>query len=148
MKNRLLDQMERGELSLGVVIRMARNIEIARMMRACGMDWLFLDLEHNSMSIDTAAQICVAALDADITPLVRVPKMELTLASRALDNGAQGIVMPHVDTAQEAQAIVPALRFAPLEHRSFTGSVPICGTHPCRCPKRWPCKTGARRWWP
>ena len=124
LRNHTLEQLRSDQLSLGVVIRQARTVDIAKAMRACDFDWLFLDLEHNSMSIDMAAQICVAALDTGITPLVRVPRMDLTLAARALDNGALGIVMPHVDSAEEAQAIASALRYAPLGHRSFTSSLP------------------------
>jgi 2-keto-3-deoxy-L-rhamnonate aldolase RhmA len=62
-------------------------------------------MEHNSMSIDLAAQISVAAQDVGITPVVRVPAFEHFHATRALDAGAQGIVVPHVDTADVAARI-------------------------------------------
>ena len=80
-----------------------RNVDIIKMMKAAGFDWLFLDLEHGSMSIETACEISVAAQDSGIAPIVRVPYGELAMATRVLDGGALGIVIPHVDTAEEAQ---------------------------------------------
>src|ERR1700743_903094 len=67
--------------------RSAGGAEIGRIMKSCGWDWLFIDLEHGSMSLDTASQISVAALDAGIAPIVRVPQGQLDMATRALDGG-------------------------------------------------------------
>ena len=71
--NHALERLRAGELALGVGLRQARTVDTGKIMRTCGFDWLFVDMEHNTMSIDTAVQICVAAQDAGITPLVRVP---------------------------------------------------------------------------
>src|SRR5436190_14245383 len=90
-------RLERGELSLGVGVRAARTVDIAKMMKSCGYDWLFIDLEHGTMSLEFASTIAVAALDTGIAPIVRVPFMQHHMATRALDGGALGIVMPHVD---------------------------------------------------
>lgn len=116
-----------GELSVGMGVRAVRGVEIARIMKTAGFDWLFIDLEHGATSVETAYQISVAALDAGIAPLVRVPHGELTLATRCLDGGALGIVVPHVDTPEQARAIVDALRFPPLGHRSIAGGYPQFG---------------------
>jgi 2-keto-3-deoxy-L-rhamnonate aldolase RhmA len=116
-------QLERGEVSLGAGVRMARTVDIAKVMKSCGFDWLFIDLEHSTMSLDTAVQISVAALEVGIAPLVRVPEGELTMASRALDGGALGIVIPHVDTAEQARRIVEALKFPPMGKRSMGGNL-------------------------
>jgi len=124
IQNPTLEQLRAGSLSLGVVLRYARTVDIARAMRACDLDWLFLDLEHSAMSLDTTSAISVAALDVGITPLVRVPAMDLTLAARALDTGALGVLMPHVDTAEEAHAIAAAFRYPPFGHRSSTSTLP------------------------
>jgi 4-hydroxy-2-oxoheptanedioate aldolase len=55
------------------------------------------------MSLEACAQISTAALDTGIAPIARVPNGEYAIATRALDNGALGIVMPHVDSAAEAR---------------------------------------------
>jgi 2-keto-3-deoxy-L-rhamnonate aldolase RhmA len=123
-KNLALEKMRGGQLALGVVLRQARTVDIARAMKACDVDWLFIDLEHNSMTLDIAAQISMTSLDAGIAPIVRVPMMELTMATRALDNGALGIIMPHVETEDETKKIVSALRYPPIGHRSVTSALP------------------------
>ena len=124
MQNRTLEQLRAGRLSLGVVLRYSRTVDIARAMRACGADWLFLDLEHSAMSLENASAISVAALDAGVTPLVRVPAMELGMAARALDSGALGVLMPHVETVDEARAIAAAFRYPPAGRRSSTTTLP------------------------
>ena len=87
-------------------MRITRSVEIAKAMAVAVFDWLFLDMEHGVMSLEACAQISTAALDAGIAPIARVPNGEYAIATRALDNGALGIVMPHVDTAAEANSIV------------------------------------------
>lgn len=113
-----------GELALGMGLRQARTVDIAQIAKTCDFDWLFIDMEHNSMSVDTAAQICHAALMVGITPMIRVPAHEPFHSTRLLDTGAQGIVVPHVNTADEARAVVDFCRFTPLGHRSIPGSLP------------------------
>ena len=103
VRNVAREKLEQGQLSLGVGIRMTRSVEIAKAMAVAGFDWLFLDMEHGVMSLEACAQISVAALAAGIAPIARVPNGEYAIATRALDNGAMGIVMPHVDTAAEAR---------------------------------------------
>ena len=117
----------RANLSLGVGVRMTRSVEIAKAMAVAGFDWLFLDMEHGVMSLEGCAQIATAALDAGIAPIARVPNGEYSIATRALDNGALGIVMPHVDTAAEAREVVNKLKYPPVGHRSMGGIGPHYG---------------------
>jgi 2-keto-3-deoxy-L-rhamnonate aldolase RhmA len=120
-------RLAEGGLALGMGVRFARTAEIARMMRAAGYDWLFIDLEHGPGSLESTAQIASAALDAGIAPLVRVPHGQFDMATRALDVGGWGVVMPHVDTAEEAWAIVDHLKYPPVGHRSIVGGLPHFG---------------------
>lgn len=124
IRNVAREKLEQGHLSLGCGVRLTRSVEIAIAMKTAGFDWLFLDLEHGTMSIDAAAQIATAALDAGIAPLARVPNGEYAIATRLLDNGALGIVMPHVDTADEAREVVRKLKYPPVGHRSMGGTGP------------------------
>jgi 4-hydroxy-2-oxoheptanedioate aldolase len=121
VRNVARERLEQGHLSLGVGIRMTRSVEIAKAMTVAGFDWLFLDMEHGVMSLEACAQISVAALDAGIAPIARVPNGQYSIATRALDNGALGIVMPHVDTAAEAREVVEKLKYPPIGHRSVGG---------------------------
>jgi 2-keto-3-deoxy-L-rhamnonate aldolase RhmA len=124
VRNVAKERLQAGELALGIGLRQARTVDIGKAMKTAGYDFLFIDMEHNSMSIDTAAQISVAAQDAGITPLVRVPGPEPFHASRALDAGAQGVVVPHVDTPEVAAAMVAQCRYPPDGRRSVTAALP------------------------
>ncbi len=130
VRNAARDRLAAGELALGVGIRQSRTVDIASIMKACGYDWLFLDLEHNSMDLDTAVQISVAALAVGIAPIARVPAGQHWLATRILDGGGLGIVMPHVDTVEEAREIADRLRYPPRGHRSIAGGLPHFGYAP------------------
>ena len=124
LKNTALDKLRAGELSIGVGLRQARTVDVAKIMKTAGFDWLFIDMEHNSMDMDMAVQISVAAHETGITPIVRVPGYEHYHATRALDGGAQGIVVPHVDDATIAAQIASNCRYPPIGHRSITGALP------------------------
>lgn len=124
VRNVAKEKLEAGEIVLGVGLRNARTVDIAKAMKTAGFDWLFIDLEHSTMDVDTAAQISVAAQDAGITPVVRVPGLAHHHATRVLDGGAQGIVVPHVDDAETAAQMVQNVRYPPVGHRSITGALP------------------------
>jgi 4-hydroxy-2-oxoheptanedioate aldolase len=130
VRNAARERLHNGELALGMGLRQARTVDIAAVMASCGYDWLFIDLEHGTMPLDIAAQISVAALSAGITPVVRVPFGQYSLATRALDGGALGIVMPHVDTADQARVVVEHLKYPPLGHRSVAGAMPYLKFQP------------------
>jgi len=120
-------RLAQGQLAIGMGVRGVRGVEIARVMKTAGYDFLFIDLEHGQSSVETAFQISVAALDAGIAPLIRVPHGELALGTRCLDGGGLGVVIPHVDTPEEARAMVDAFKFAPVGHRSIGGGYPQFG---------------------
>jgi 2-keto-3-deoxy-L-rhamnonate aldolase RhmA len=117
-------RLEANQLSIGVGIKVARTTDVARIMNACGFDWLFLDMEHGALSIDTVAQLSVAALDAEIAPIVRIRIGDFGTATTLLDCGALGIVHPHIETADEARAFVDAVRYPPIGHRGVGGPMP------------------------
>ena len=128
--NHALRQLRAGKLAIGVGLRQARTVDTAQIMKTAGFDWLFIDCEHNSMGTDTAAQIASASLAVGITPVVRVAGKEHWLASRMLDNGAQGVVVPHVESDSEAKRIADHCRFPPLGHRSMGGGLQQLGFAP------------------
>jgi 2-keto-3-deoxy-L-rhamnonate aldolase RhmA len=130
--NQVRARLDAGQLALGMGLRQARTVDIGRILSACGFDFAFIDMEHNTMGIDTAAQVAVACHDAGVTPLVRVPGYEHYLATRLLDAGAMGIVFPHVDTPEQARALVDNCKYPPMGHRSLGGPMAQLGfrAHP------------------
>src|SRR5215472_13314207 len=114
------------ELVLCMSVNQMRTPNIAMIAAACGFDPIYIDLEYNPTSLETAA-ICVAALGIGITPIVRVSSRDPHDATRILDCGAQGVMVPHVSTVAEARAVVDSCRYPPHGHRSASGSGPAVG---------------------
>jgi 2-keto-3-deoxy-L-rhamnonate aldolase RhmA len=123
MKQRLAN----GELVLCLNLRLARSVDIAMVAKAGGYDAFYVDMQHAPYSIETTATICAAALGIGICPLVRVPNHDAQWMSRVLDGGAQGVIVPDVETRAEAEAVVRACRFPPIGGRSVMGLGPALG---------------------
>ena len=128
--NGALRKMRAGELAIGFGLHHLRTAAAPQLAAAAGFDWLFIDTEHGAFSVQEATQICLAALATGVTPIVRVCADAIDEATRALDNGAMGIVVPHVNTEAEARRIASAFRFPPLGHRSWGGPPAIYGFRP------------------
>jgi 2-keto-3-deoxy-L-rhamnonate aldolase RhmA len=127
--NHARQRLGAGQLALGFGVHHMRGAATGMLAAAAGYDWLFIDMEHGALSVDDAAQISIAALHQGITPIVRCCKEALQDGTRSLDNGAIGVVVPHVDTADEARAVVAAYRFPPIGHRSWGGPPFAYGLH-------------------
>ena len=122
--NSVKEKLARDEVVASMTVRLVRTVEIARIAHTAGFDTLYVDLEHSSFSLETCSQICMAALDVGIAPLVRVPANTPEYISRVLDGGALGVIAPHVGSAKEARAVVQAAKFLPLGARSVAGGLP------------------------
>jgi 2-keto-3-deoxy-L-rhamnonate aldolase RhmA len=122
LRNHAKEKLARGELVASMTVRLVAGIEIARIAKTAGFDSLYVDMEHGSFSFEATGAICVAALAAGITPLVRVPG--LAEVQRVLDAGALGVIAPHVQSATEARDYVRAAKFPPLGERSAAGALP------------------------
>src|ERR1700732_4516986 len=109
LRNHVKDKLERGEVAASMTVRLVRGVEIARIAKTAGFDSLYVDMEHSSFSLDTTGQICIAALEAGITPFVRVPGV--AEVQRVLDAGALGIIAPHVQSAAAARDYVRAATY-------------------------------------
>src|ERR1700680_532516 len=90
LRNHVKEKLQRGEVVASMTVRLVRGIEIARLAKTAGFDSLYVDMEHSSLSLDTTSQICMAALEAGVTPFVRVPGV--AEVQRVLDAGALGII--------------------------------------------------------
>jgi 2-keto-3-deoxy-L-rhamnonate aldolase RhmA len=120
-------RMAAGEVALGFGVHHLRSAAAPTLAAATGHHWLFIDNEHGAFSAHDVAQLCIASLPTGVTPIVRACANAIDEATRALDNGAQGIVMPHVDTAKEARRIAEAFHYPPQGHRSWGGPPAIYG---------------------
>jgi 2-keto-3-deoxy-L-rhamnonate aldolase RhmA len=123
-------RMQAGQMALGFGVHHLRSIAAPVLARATGHDWMFIDTEHGAFSVQETTQLCIAALPTGVTPIVRVCAGALDEATRALDNGALGIVVPHVDTAAQAKRIADAFHYPPQGHRSWGGPPAVYGYRP------------------
>ena len=130
MGSRSLKRIRSGQLSLGFGVQHLRGAAVPLLAKAAGYDWLFIDAEHGSISTQEISQICLAALSTGVAPIVRVCSDALDEGARALDNGALGLVIPHVNSAIEAKRLIEAFRFRPLGRRSMGGSTAQFGFRP------------------
>lgn len=130
MTNAFLDRLRAEELTLMFGIRSARTTDVVRIARETGHHSVLIDLEHSTMSLDTAAQLCAASTDLGMTPFVRIPEREYGAIGRLLDGGAQGIVAARIETVGEALGVARACRFAPRGQRSQLATVPQLGMRP------------------
>jgi 4-hydroxy-2-oxoheptanedioate aldolase len=93
-----------------------------RFLARAGFDYLTVDIEHNLMGMETATHMFAAAADAGCPVLARVPAGKHDHIKRVLDNGAHGVVVPMVNTRQEAIDAVAACLYPPAGNRSVGGS--------------------------
>ncbi len=125
VRNTAKRKLAEGGIVLGFGVHHLRTSAVPMIAAAGGHDFLFIDMEHGAATVQEATQICIAALPAGVPAIVRVCAGALDEATRLLDNGALGIVVPHVDTEKQAQRIADAFHYPPAGTRSWGGPPPI-----------------------
>ncbi|HKJ27388.1 MAG TPA: aldolase/citrate lyase family protein [Anaerolineales bacterium] len=117
--NPLRDKLLNGEAARGVW-SMLPSVESTRLLSQLLIDWILIDSEHAPIDDLTLSRIVggVASANGPV-PIVRVADNSTTAIKRALDAGAYGVVVPMIDTVDEAKAAVNAAKFPPLGRRSF-----------------------------
>lgn len=125
LPNTTMEKLARGECTYGYGVRFFWGSDQARFAVNAGFDYLFIDAEHSPHSLAEGTALCRAALEVGITPIVRVCGFDHHLATRYLDNGAQGIIFPHVETVDQIELIAREVYFPPLGQRSLPGPMAI-----------------------
>lgn len=117
MSSRTLDELLVGDgAPVGTWVKLSAP-EGVELMALAGFDFVVLDLEHSPMSLETAAQLTAIARGHDLAPFVRTPDHGQSWIQRCLDAGAAGVLVPHVDTPEEAAAVLAAARHEPSGRR-------------------------------
>jgi 2-dehydro-3-deoxyglucarate aldolase/4-hydroxy-2-oxoheptanedioate aldolase len=117
--NTTRERLAQGEVVYGCGLQVYRAPEIPRLFAAAGFDYVFIDMEHGSFSLETAHDMIIACKLAGITPIVRVGEVQYTLCARLLDQGAQGIILPRVEDPTVLEEALSWMRFPPLGKRGY-----------------------------
>ena len=127
MKNPVKEKLLKGDVSLGGWLNLGSSMA-SEVMAGCGFDWLNVDAEHSLFDLNTIADSFRAIEARGAVPLVRAWNHDPTTLARLLDAGAYGIVIPHVSTPEQAEALVSAMRYPPVGARSAgTGRIAAMG---------------------
>jgi 4-hydroxy-2-oxoheptanedioate aldolase len=118
--NHVKQRLRAGEPSIGTWLSLP-SPEVAEYVSQIGFDWLVVDAEHNPVDIRTLAQMFSAMKASGIAPMVRIPWNSPENFKRILDAGAWGMVVPMVNSREEAEIAVQASRYYPDGNRSVGG---------------------------
>jgi len=118
--NHVRRRLDAGEPSIGTWLSVP-SPEVAEYVSKLDFDWLVVDAEHNPVDIRTLAQMFAAMSASATAPMVRIPWNEPIEFKRVLDAGAWGVVVPMVNSREEAERAVEASRYYPLGARSVGG---------------------------
>lgn len=120
--NPVKEKLRRGEASFGTWLSLG-DLYATRVLARMGFDWLTLDIEHSAIDWSQATTIFAAVADAGCVPLARVPEGSHHYIKRVLDAGAWGIVVPMVDTVEQAKIAIAAAYYPPIGNRSVGGGM-------------------------
>ena len=109
----LLKKIRESELTVGSWITLAHPA-IAEIMAKAGFDWLAVDLEHSVITIREAEELIRVINLSDVTPLVRLTSNNPDLIKRVMDAGSHGVIVPMVNTAEDAIKAVAAVKYPPI----------------------------------
>jgi 4-hydroxy-2-oxoheptanedioate aldolase len=111
-------KLAEGKVVFGAII--SRHApDLVELFGALGYDFVMIDCEHGPMSLDEVEHMVRAAEVFGITPITRIPNHADSTILQFLDRGVQGIIVPHVNTPEEAEAVARAARYHPEGHRGM-----------------------------
>jgi 2-keto-3-deoxy-L-rhamnonate aldolase RhmA len=123
-ENRIKARIRAGQPAYGVSV-MVPSPHVVEMVGRLGFDWVLIDCEHGTISVETVEHMVVAAEATGITPIARPWTNSLDAILRLMDRGVMGVQVPHVNSAADAQRAVESVKYYPLGKRGLAA-----GTRP------------------
>jgi len=114
--NRMKRKLAAGEVCIGTTITMNSPV-VAELLSHVGFDWLWFEMEHTALSVEAVLTMLQATNGSDVSTVVRVPWNDKTLIKRVLDTGPDGILIPLVNSREEAEDAVSAMKYPPVGER-------------------------------
>jgi len=118
--NRVRALLQQGKAAFGTMIQEFRSPAIAYILANAGFDFAFIDMEHGTFSLETVSDLIKAIRLAGLTVLVRVPEGQYPFIAPVLDAGAEGVMVPRVETRSQVETLVQAARYPPLGKRGLS----------------------------
>jgi 2-keto-3-deoxy-L-rhamnonate aldolase RhmA len=115
---------ERGEVQLGTWVTMIRTPAVLTLLKAAGLDFARVDMEHSPFSMETVADMATLARALDFPLVVRPPEGNREWITRLLDAGVWNLHVPQVDTPEQAHAVAGCAHYAPQGERGMYGFGP------------------------
>jgi 2-keto-3-deoxy-L-rhamnonate aldolase RhmA len=115
---------ERGEVQIGTWVNMIRTPSVLMLLRAAGLDFARIDMEHSPFSMETVADMAALARAMNFPMVVRPPHGNREWITRLLDAGVWNLHVPQVDTPEQAREVAACCRYAPLGDRGMYGFGP------------------------
>jgi 4-hydroxy-2-oxoheptanedioate aldolase len=113
-------KLAEGKVVFGAIIN-EHSPNTVELLGRIGFDFAFIDCEHGAMDLNQVENMVRAAEGSGITPIVRIADHNPATLLRVLDRGAQGLIIPHVNTAAQGEAIAKAARYYPEGNRGMGG---------------------------
>ena len=117
-RNLMKEKLRAGKPVYGVSV-MIPSPQIVEMIAAAGFDWVLLDCEHGTITLESVELMAMAAEASGITAIARPVSRSAEHILQVLDRGVMGVQVPHVNTAADAREVVAAVKFHPLGKRSI-----------------------------
>ncbi len=121
MENTLKRKLEKKELAVGAWIS-SGSPNVVDLLRSLAFDWFVFDMEHSPITIETVGRMIQVLNGSTATPIVRVGQIDQALFKIVLDTGAYGVVVPLVNTAEEAERAVLFCKYPPMGVRGVAAS--------------------------
>ena len=124
--NRMKAKFAAGEPAFGLSV-MIPSPQIVESAAGMGFDWVLIDCEHGTVGLESMELMVMAAEASGVTPIVRPRTNAAEDILQAMDRGAQGVQVPHVDTGAQARSVVEAVKFHPQGRRSLAAGTRASG---------------------
>jgi 2-keto-3-deoxy-L-rhamnonate aldolase RhmA len=118
LKNPLKEKLYAGETSFGTWITIG-SPDVPDTLKQLPFDWFLFDTEHSYFTIESVRNMMLSLLDSKAVPLVRVGEVDQYMIKRVLDIGAYGILLPLVNTAEDAERVVNFSKYPPKGSRGL-----------------------------
>ena len=116
--NRIREKFLNHELSVGTFTQLTSTVAVEALGRT-GLDYVLIDTEHSAVGIEFLSSAITAADAAGIVPLVRINDIARSKVLQPLDYGAQGLIVPAVETVEQVRRLVEYAKFPPVGNRGF-----------------------------